>query len=387
MSNGFKHTFIRPASFLLLGALIALTGWSGHELALPIILLFPFAFGLTAKRVEAFTLSIGYMLAMSRGLVEGSSAFFNSGLTLGIGLWFAGALVFTTVYTFSWRSSSKGKLCGFMIAMTLLSIPPLGIVAWGSPMTAAGIIFPSFGFSGLALTIIAIGALIHKKTRLITMPVMVICSTLGIVFGLPAGPPKDWTGAETSISYQAGIADFDKSFKMLQAARKIISESEAKVIVFPEGAAGWRTVTVEREWVKLAKRYDKIIIVGYEQNQEYGFDNAAAIITADGFQSAYRQRMPVPISMWRPWAEKGTRAFWFEQPTVQIDGKSAAILICYEQLLIWPTLQSVANRPELIIGIANDWWAAETSIPAIQRTTMRAWARLFNLDLVESFNL
>ena len=82
----------------------------------------------------------------------------------------------------------------------------------------------------------------------------------------------------------------------------------------------------------------------------------------------------------------GAGATFFADPVVDADGQSVAPLICYEQLLIWPVLQSMLYRPDALVGIANGWWATGTSVPAIQLVALTAWARLFNLPLVTAFN-
>jgi hypothetical protein len=56
-------------------------------------------------------------------------------------------------------------------------------------------------------------------------------------------------------------------------------------------------------------------------------------------------------------------------------------------LLSWPMLQSAAQHPTLIVGVANDNWARGTPIPAAQRAAVIAWARLFRLPTVMAVNL
>jgi hypothetical protein len=72
--------------------------------------------------------------------------------------------------------------------------------------------------------------------------------------------------------------------------------------------------------------------------------------------------------------------------TIDIAGERVAFLICYEQLLVWPILQSAIERPTLIVGMANQYWVRNTNIPAAQRASMKAWARLFALPLLISEN-
>ena len=69
-----------------------------------------------------------------------------------------------------------------------------------------------------------------------------------------------------------------------------------------------------------------------------------------------------------------------------VAGKRAAILICYEQLLVWPILASAAENPDILLGVANDYWAEGTSINAIQGACLHAWSRLFNIPLFLATN-
>jgi len=69
-----------------------------------------------------------------------------------------------------------------------------------------------------------------------------------------------------------------------------------------------------------------------------------------------------------------------------VAGQRVTILICYEQLLIWPILQSMWSDPDLVVAIGNGWWTSGTSIAAVQRATILAWARLFGKPALFSFN-
>jgi apolipoprotein N-acyltransferase len=66
--------------------------------------------------------------------------------------------------------------------------------------------------------------------------------------------------------------------------------------------------------------------------------------------------------------------------------KRAAIVICYEQPLIWPFIASAFERPGVLIGMANDYWAVGTPIPAAQKACLRAWARLLRLPCLSATN-
>jgi hypothetical protein len=70
-----------------------------------------------------------------------------------------------------------------------------------------------------------------------------------------------------------------------------------------------------------------------------------------------------------------------------VAGRKVAYLICYEQLLVFPVLISLAHSPDVLVGAANDWWARETSIPTIQGQALDAWGRLFGLPVVRATNI
>ena len=104
-------------------------------------------------------------------------------------------------------------------------------------------------------------------------------------------------------------------------------------------------------------------------------------------QGAFVQRNPVPFAMWQPFGGKDNTALRFTGPaTLTVANHRSAVLICYEQLLTWPILQSALDHPTLILGIANDYWCRGTRIDAAQQACMKAWARLFSLPMLTATN-
>jgi hypothetical protein len=99
------------------------------------------------------------------------------------------------------------------------------------------------------------------------------------------------------------------------------------------------------------------------------------------------QRVPVPIGMWRPWSAESIAADPLASGVGLVAGRKVAYSICYEQLLVFPVLVSLAHSPDVLVGAANDWWARDTSIPTIQGQVLDAWGRLFGIPVVRSVNL
>lgn len=371
---------------ILAGSSVGLVGWNGHEALLPAALLFPALFGLAPSRASAMLVSLGYFLAASRGLPVGAATFFRAEIHIGLALWLSAALTFVAVHSALWSSAPGRRTLGICAATILMALPPLGIAGWASPLTAAGVLFTGLGWFGLACTLALVGTLAHKRTAGLSLALVVLLWLSGQVVNMPPHAPQGWSGAATEVVYNTGSRDFEKSYAFFRAASAAVDASDAPILVFPEGAAGWRTKTAEEAWKGLARRSGKTLYAGAEEAHGPGYDNVLVRITGASFETVYRQRMPVPVSMWRPWAARSAHAHLGEAGAVALDGRRTGVLICYEQLLVWPVLQSKLAGANHILGIGNDWWARETSIPEIQAAVMNAWARLFNMDLTVSFN-
>jgi apolipoprotein N-acyltransferase len=165
----------------------------------------------------------------------------------------------------------------------------------------------------------------------------------------------------------------------------------ARVVVLPESSLGFWTPTLERSWQGELADSRVTVVAGAAVVERTGYDNVLVAMSSDGGHILYHERMPVPVSMWQPWLAwsgqgGGARAGLFTNPMVELDGEKIAPLICYEQLIVWPVLQSMLQRPDMIVAAGNGWWTSGTSIIAIQIAGTTAWARLFGLPLVTAFN-
>ncbi|WP_299681363.1 carbon-nitrogen hydrolase family protein [uncultured Roseobacter sp.] len=373
-------------AFGLVGCAIGAAAWNDHAALLPLVALFPLCFGLAPTRISAITLAMGYFLAASRGLPVGAATFFGSDIAVGLILWLAASSVFVLVHGAFWSARPACRAFGFIAATILMAIPPFGILGWVSPVTAAGILFHGLGWVGLVATLGLFMALTYGKARPALLSLTCVLWAGGVLMGEEPRKLDGWEGLESNVHYSAGSRDFQRSFTFVTEAKRLASQADAPIAVFPEGAMGWRTHTAEEAWKDLAKQTGKIIFAGVEYTNGKGYDNALARVTSTDVEIVYRQRMPVPVSMWRPWSEQSAKAHFDQAPMVMLGGQPTAVLICYEQLLVWPVLQSRYAGADHVLGIASLWWAEGTSIPGIQMTAMTAWARLFNMSLTVSFN-
>tara|TARA_R100000365_G_scaffold2706_1_gene8413 strand:- start:5685 stop:6854 length:1170 start_codon:yes stop_codon:yes gene_type:complete len=375
------------AAFVAGGIFTGAVGWSGHTLALAAGVLFPALWAFAPSRGVAALVALAHFLAASRGLPEGVAIFYGSDMSMGIALWLMASLMFVAVHAGLWTPKTGWhRPARYGLAAILMSLPPFGIAGWASPITAAGVLFPGWGWFGLAAT--AIG-LIAVTTRYWPIATLVV----GGAFAWSAAnwtPPAEldgWAGIDTSFQFsQAGqYADYAQHMATIGMVKEAAGQG-ASVVVLPESAFGIWTETAERLWTRELAGIDVTVNGGAIVIDQSGYDNVMVEVGGQGSEVIYYERMPVPISMWQPWTTGGANAHFFANPIVDFASVRIAPLICYEQLIIWPILQSMLYGPEVIVATGNGWWTGDTNIVAIQKASAEAWAALFGVPLVMAFN-
>ena len=372
-------------------AVVGAVAWSGHALALPLACAFPTLWAFAPSRWISGAVSAAYFLAASRGLPLGVVNFYGTDLGVGIALWIGAAAIFVLVHAVLWQGRPGWeRALWFGLAAALMSVPPFGIVGWAQPITAAGVLFPGWGWWGVATTAAILLTMTTGKWPIAAIVAAGFWAWSGVHWIAPS-QPDGWVGLDTTFGSALGRApSLDQSQALLQRVREA-GAAGALVVVLPESAGGLWTPTTSGFWMDGLRGTDITLIAGAAIVDREGYNNAMMEISAGSVRQLYGERMPVPVSMWQPWLAwtgqgGGARAHFFANPVVESAGRRVAPLICYEQLLVWPVLQSMLQSPDVLVAIGNDWWTAGTNVLAIQRASTQAWARLFGLPLVLSFN-
>jgi len=386
-----RREYLQPTALIAVSIVAGTLGWSGHVLLLPVAFAFPVLWALARTRLTAAVVSAGYFLAASRGLPQGVATFYSSDLWPGLLLWLCASTGFVIVHTVLWTKRKGARPRRYLLAAVLMAVPPFGITGWAHPITAAGVVFPEWGWWGLAAATAGLTGLVTSM-----WPAVAIVLA-GFWIGSAATwdqlrLPESWQGVDLEMGASLGRDASIERHRDLIATVMNQASGGARTIVLPESSLGFWTPTVERFWVRALQATDATVIAGAAVVGSGGYDNVLIAISGDGAQLLYRERMPVPGSMWQPWRpllgeSGGARAHFFANPGVTVAGSRAAPLICYEQLIVWPVLQSMLHDPDVIIAVGNGWWTKGTSIVAIQRASTQAWARLFGKPVILSFNI
>jgi hypothetical protein len=383
----------RPFAIALVGGSVAAgcIGWSGTPLLLPAALLFPLLWSAAPSRPVAAFVSAGYFLAASRGLPQGVANFYGSNLWPGLLLWLIASSGFVAVHTLLWTGEREWRAAPrYFVSMIVMALPPFGILGWAHPATAAGILFPGWGWFGLAATGAGLATMATQWWRGAVLVFSGFWLWSAATWIMPHRP-EGWQGVNFELGASLGReGGLQRQLDLIATVRQEAAVG-ARYVVLPESALGYWTPTVERLWRDRLRETDLTVLAGAARIGPGGYDNVIVAVSGSGGSVLYRERMPVPGSMWQPWRpwlgqSGGARADFFGNPMVAIDGVQIAPLICYEQLLVWPILHSMLNNPDIIVAIGNGWWTKRTSIVAIQRASAIAWARLFDKPLITSFN-
>jgi hypothetical protein len=368
------------------------------------------------RRGHAFIVAASYFAGATWPVIPGARNFFGPtpGAIDAVALWLAAVVVLAAPWSAVWTVRRNQLSWRVPLGLALTAVPPLGIIGVASPLSSAGLLFPGTAWLGLIATaVLPVAILIKPKWSFPAMAGLAIISNA--VWNEPQ--PVLWDAVDTDLG---GIAHEVPSpgaqFAAMQWLQKRAVRSSSKVVIFPETAVPMWTAATESFWEETLSRVradGKTLVIGAglpgvdpvpfdlsadlaalgdgrpvlgraQPRKAVSFRNGAVFRGLE--TDTFVQRIPVPLGMWHPFRRGGVPLNVGGRGTIVISGKRAAIWICYEQLLIWPVLESMLERPTVIVAMANDYWAADTTIPRCQASLVSAWARLFGLPYVLSVN-
>jgi hypothetical protein len=386
---------------LLLTAASALCGFAwGHEglaVLAGLAALVPLLWSLSGSRWWAGAIALAYYLAASRGLPFGAGIFFaeSAPLWFSWALWFAAGLVNASPWFLLWSETPRRKAWTLPAALALTALPPVGFIGWVNPLTAAGVLFPGLGFVGLACLVVGLVlAVLRRWPAVAILASVAVASNIVALQAKPEPWVSAWSGQDTAFArlQTAAAPNFLAEGQRMAQVLMIAGQLQpGRVLVMPETVLPRVRQVNDFNASMLAdlsaqlKAKGSAVLVGAEVvGPGHQLQNA---LVALGDESApLVQRVPVPIGMWRPWSAESIAADPLASGVGLVAGRKVAYSICYEQLLVFPVLVSLAHSPDVLVGAANNWWARDTSIPTIQGQALDTWGRLFRVPVIRATN-
>jgi apolipoprotein N-acyltransferase len=373
------------------------------------LLLPAFTFRQPSRR-SCYAAATGYYAGTLWPLAVGAKNFFGPDVPVvgAMAFWAVCAMLLALPYALLWTDRTRQLLWRAPVALLIGVIPPLGLIGFASPLTASGFLFPAWSWAGLALSLVGYG-LITAHPRAGFLSFTGVALVANVWSPGDAKPPSDWQAVDTHFgAISHGAVTPLCEYLAAQAIQDRARASSARVVVFPESVVPRWTASTDLFWqpaIDALRRDGKIVLIGAlvpeslsvsdadmrgsidllrtgqepqpapRKAEPYSYRNVAMI---RGTQSGiFLQRVPVPISVWKPLSHGGAPLDSGGPAVVEIGGERAALLICYEQVIPWTVLSAALARPTLFVGMSNDHWATGTPIPQWQALCLRAWSRLF----------
>lgn len=371
---------------------IGAVAWSGQAEALAASFLFPLVFLYQPSRWSAYTVALAYYSAANWPLVRGATTFFGprESLRQGVMLWLTTSVLLAAPWGLLHFRIWAARFWSVPLSLAITTLPPIGLIGWASPLTAAGILFPGTAWLGIAAVLFLPGLILRYPYSALPFATVLIAVTHASYPGDPSAPPL-WKAINTTFGRSE--MELPDPLRELQTARwiqRLAQNSPARVIIFPETVVPRWNESTEAFWAPTFEHLrasGKTLIFGaaiaVPESKQY-----LNVLVIRGQQNLghFTQRIPVPIAMWKPASHDGFQLRLSGPGTIDLTGHRAGILVCYELLLTWPVLTSALEHPTVLIGVANDYWAKQTCIPFVQLAALTAWARLFRLPRLMAVN-
>ena len=381
---------LRTALLFAAAFVFGAVGWCGKPSLNFLALLYPFVYLQSRRRLDGLSSAL-YYAGATWSVIPGSESFFGTGgnLLLPLLIWIA--LLLLSVAPWIALYNRRFLPMATVAAIITLSVPPLSLVTVAHPLITVGQWFPGTRWFGLCLPLVLI--LVYRRLGIpFTLAVLVGASL--VAHARFHGPPQDPRIVAVNTRF-GGPATRDILGATLQsqetAMQRIALTHPDKLILFPESIIPTWTPTHDERWAatfaQLQARHTGLLI-----GTTIPVANTQAnrnVLLSLGYTErlSYVQRVPVPLGMWRFGDEHNGFPLMLRYPaTIRIWDRRAGVLICYEQLLVWPALQTLSRNPDMLLAPSNLYWASGTIIPSVQHISAQDWADLWAIPLYEASN-
>jgi hypothetical protein len=381
---------LRTALLFVAAFTFGSTGWSGTPSLNFVALLYPFVYLQSQRRLDTFSSAL-YYAGATLSVIPGSERFFGTGenLLLPLLIWVA----LLALSSAPWIALYNRRFLpqATVAAIIALSLPPFSLVTVAHPLISVGQWFPGTRWLGLCLPLLLILAY-RRLGAPFTLAVLVGASLAAHArFHRPSQDPRI-VAVNTRFG---GPATQDILGSTLQgqekAMQRIALAHPDTLILFPESIIPTWTPTHDERWAatfaQLQARHTGLLI-----GTTIPVANTQAnrnVLLSRGYTErlSYVQRVPVPLGMWRISDKRNGFPLMLRYPsTIRIWDRRAGVLICYEQLLVWPALQTLSRNPDMLFAPSNLYWASGTIIPFVQHVSAQDWADLWAIPLYEASN-
>jgi hypothetical protein len=312
--------------------------------------------------------------------------------------WLLQALVLALPWTLlkpSRTASVFNRVWRTILATLIVTVPPVGIIGWLSPLYVSSTLYPGWQIVGVGLGMAALCTASITQCCPKAWFACVALAGLSVCAHWLAplrSPPAGWVSIDTTLGRfdQSNYPSLYKRTKQLQAITRHAFASGATVVILPEEIAGlWRPAT-ELWWradFERMRATGQTLVIGMDiivKTMPFRYTDSA-VVTGAG-DGRVDSRQPVPAALWRPGTPISAVRGSIAQPYPVVAGRRVAISLCYEDLLWWPHWRTLLKKPDVVVSQSNGWFDADLALSKIQEQGIESVARLAGTPLLHATN-
>lgn len=377
--------------YFMVGSLTAIAAW--HYGMIWLLLTLPLAWRYSGGPVSAYLLMAGYFLFGAYDFPHVFHVFFHGDRGWGVVIWLLHGLLLSLPYALSSRYGAYGLMAALLVTI----LPPLGAIAWLSPLLVAGDLFPGFGIAGYVACMLVFFAIsdsslasnMRRSLLIALLLVSIYCNATVPAFinnRLPL-----WFGQNTYLGNypRDAVEGFERQLRLMRQVDVALHDG-ARLILLPEAIVDQWVPASEYWWEKeidLARIKKATLLIGatFYEGRGHWID---ALVVRGADTGLVRARIPAPIGMWNPFSSHTFDADMTGSGVIRLQGRTVAISLCYEDTLVYPlALSFLMDHPQAILSSANNWFGAGTDEPAMQNLSIVLQARLYGVPLIRALNL
>jgi hypothetical protein len=391
----------RTPACCMAAAGIGFAAWTQQETLLPLAVLvfLPALIFQAGSRFGAFLVAAAYYGTATRAVPGIISGFFP-GLPAGaeLLLWAVHAALLGLPWLILFPRNGAAPLqraWRAAAALLLAAVPPLGLFHWGSPLMAAGLLYPGWQWCGLAacgalLALLAASSWRAMRIHFAIGALLLLALVANVNFDV-APPPAGWRAVSLELGKSPGLWSDEMAERRQMLADTALRHLEQgdEVLIFPESISGSNRRPQADIWSAVARKTDArgaTVLVGEEHWNKARSSFKNALVGYGRGEVVVSSRVPMPVGDWKFGYEEGAETEIFASDVITLHGKQVAFSMCYEDFLLWTHRGLLRGKAELLVSVSNQWPSSGTSAETAQDISRLALARLAGVPLLIAKN-